>query len=667
MRVLLVEHDPADAELCLSTLRGAGYTVQADVVATPEEFILCLRREHYDLVLSVYNIPGWSGMDALKLLGEEKKNIPFLLVTGSLGDEMAVSCVQQGVTDYVLKESLHSRLPQAVQRAIKDRTMREEAERNQEALRLSEARYRDLVENSICGIYQVTVPGQFLHVNSALCRMLGYESKQELLELSSLSVYQNPADREILLEQYRKTGHVRGAEVEWKRKDGSLISVQLSAHGVKDAAGNLQCIEVIAEDITERRALEKQLRQGQKFEAIGQLAGGISHDFNNVIGAVMGWAELGAEQAPEQSRLQEYFKKICVQAARAAALTRQLLAFAKRQILEPQNIQINSVVAEVLNMLEKVIGKDVEIKVILAPELATVRADRSQIEQILMNLCLNARDAMPHGGRLIIRTGNVDLNEEMCRRKPGLSPGLHAELTVSDNGIGMDVQTREHMYDPFFTTKDAGKGTGLGLATVFGIVRQHEGFIAAESELGHGATFRIYLPASMNVATTPEPRPELVNKALRGGTEAILLADDHEGVRDMARTALESYGYQVLLATDGENAVHLFRERKREIDLVILDLVMPRLGGRAAAALMRELCPNLPVILTTSYTADLEALAFAKESGAALLQKPYDPRQLARRVRELLDHPTVLAGVSDGPYQPSSTNSVPIEPHNTGE
>jgi PAS domain S-box-containing protein len=250
LRVLLVEHDAADAELCIGTLRAAGYTVQADVVASPEDFLLRLREKHYDLILSVFNIPGWSGLDALKLLSQEKKNIPFMLVTGTLGDEMAVSCVQQGVTDYILKERLTSRLPEAVERAMAARVAKENIARAEEELRQSEARFRDLVENSVCGIYQVTVPGEFLHVNPALCRMLGYETKQEMMELSAASVYRNSADRDILLEEYQQSGHVRGAEVEWKRKDGSPIIVRLSAHGVHDNANGLKCIEVIAEDIT---------------------------------------------------------------------------------------------------------------------------------------------------------------------------------------------------------------------------------------------------------------------------------------------------------------------------------------------------------------------------------------------------------------------------------
>jgi two-component system cell cycle sensor histidine kinase/response regulator CckA len=638
LRVLLVEHEPTDIELCTKALRDAGYSLQLDVAATPVEFARHLDSCAYDVVLSDYNIPGWSGMDVLHLLRNKGKQTPFLLVTGALGEETAVACIQQGVSDYILKDRL-ARLPHAIDRAIGDQRLREERQRSSLALRQSETRYRELVENAMYGIYRETIQGRFLQVNPALVRMLGYESSQELMKLPSLDAYRYPQDRaHLLIEEYRRTGRLIGVEVEWKRKDGLPLLVRLSGRGVSNEAGELQELEIIVEDVTERRALEKQLHQVRKFEAIGQLAGGIAHDFNNVIGAMMGWAELGAEQAPPDGRLADYFKKIRTQAGRAAGLTRQLLAFARRQILEPQDIQLNTVVAEVLSLLEKVIGKDVEIKTSLAADLAPVRADSSQVEQVLMNLCLNARDAMPNGGRLMIETRNTILDEDACRRTPGLSPGFHSELIVSDNGVGMDAKTRDHIFEPFFTTKEPGKGTGLGLATVFGIVRQHGGFVSVDSEPNCGTTFRIYLPAvkaTVDASVVVRPKPE--ETVFRGGTETLLVADDHEGIREMIRTALVGCGYRVLLAVNGDEAVRIFEERSREISLVVLDMVMPRVGGLEAARRMRQIQKELPVIFTTGYSSENEALSRVIKSGGVVLQKPFDPKKLARRVRELLD------------------------------
>jgi two-component system cell cycle sensor histidine kinase/response regulator CckA len=646
LRVLLIEHDPDDAELCISALRAADASTQIDLVSNPEDFLRHLNQNAYDVVLSDYRIPGWSGMDVLQLLRKQGKTTPFLLVTGTLGDEMAVSCIREGVSDYVLKDRL-ALLPHAIDRAIGEQLMREEGYHSQQALQQSEARYRELVENAVSGVYRETASGQFLQVNTSLVRMLGYSSKEELMALPALSAYRNPTDRErLLLEEYRRSGRFRGVEVEWKRKDGAPLIVLLNGRGVSDEAGDLKILEIIVEDVTERRVLEKQLHQAQKFEAIGQLAGGIAHDFNNVIGAIMGWAELGGEQAPADSRLTEYFKKIRAQTMRAAGLTRQLLAFARRQILEPQNLQINTIVTDVLSLLEKVIGKDVEIQTSLAPDLGDVRADPSQIEQILMNLCLNARDAMPGGGRLTIKTRGIELDDEACQSTPGLSPGPYVELVVSDDGTGMDAATREHIFEPFFTTKEPGKGTGLGLATVFGIVKQHDGHVSVQSELGRGTTFRICLPAALTAVNTPDSGGIQDEQVLHGGTETLLIADDHEGMREMVCTALESCGYRVLRCMDGEEAIKLFQKHSMEIGLVILDIVMPRLGGREVAARMRTLRPELPVIFTTGYSADNEGLTQVVELGGIVLQKPYDPKKIARRVRQLLDRAPIGAGSS---------------------
>jgi two-component system, cell cycle sensor histidine kinase and response regulator CckA len=768
LKVLIVEHDPDDVELTLAALREGGYDVQADVASKPADFVRLLNEKTFDVVLSDFRIPGWSGMDAFNLLRKEGKTIPFLLVTGTLGDEMAVSSIQQGVTDYVLKDRL-VRLPHAIDRALREELLRQERMRAERALQISEtglqflfanhplpmfvydlqkfnfiqvndaavrfygfsheefmeislhhirppgdaskllnerttapetdwfagewrhrkkdgsiadvvivrhliqlagrsaglavvqdvtarkrseqaladseARYRELVENATYGIFRVTVAGKFLEVNPSLVRMLGFNSKEELLELPHFDFYRNPVDREHLLREYRRTGRLDSTEVEWRRKDNQFITVRLSGRGVTDEASGAECLEIIVEDVTERRALEKQLRQAQKFEAIGQLAGGIAHDFNNVIGAVMGWAELGAEQAPKDGRLEEYFKKIRGQTARAAGLTRQLLAFARRQILAPQNLQVNSIVTDVLSLLEKVIGKDIEIKTILDPDLATVRADPSQLEQVLMNLCLNSRDAMPGGGHLIIETRNADVTEEMARLMPGISAGRHVELAVSDDGTGMDAATREHIFEPFFTTKEPGKGTGLGLATVFGIVKQHDGMVSVQSEPGVGTTFRILLPAAKIAGESPDAQSKLAEHTMRGGSETILIAEDHEGVREMASAALESCGYRVLAAVDGDEAVKIFRENAQAISLVVMDIVMPRLGGRDAAALIRAIRPEVPVIFTTGYSADNEALTHVVEMGGTLLHKPYDPKKLTCRVRELLDGAAVPAGV----------------------
>ena len=380
------------------------------------------------------------------------------------------------------------------------------------------------------------------------------------------------------------------------------------------------------------------MRHAQKFEAIGQLAGGIAHDFNNVIGAILGWAELGEEQAASRGDpLQTYFEKIHLQCDRVTALIWQLLAFARRQILEPRNFSLNQTVHDVLNLLDKVIGKDIEIKTVLAENLFAVRADPTQVEQVLMNLCINARDAMPKGGLLTIETGNAEFSDKQCKSEPGLLPGRYSELCVRDSGVGMDSSVRERIFEPFFTTKGTGKGTGLGLATVFGIIKQHGGYILVESEPGVGSRFRIFLPAD-ETGAKPEPiHPVMKHEPVRGGSETILIAEDHEGIREMAEAALTALGYKILLARDGEEAVAMFSEHRSDISLVLLDVIMPRMSGPQAYAAITAMRPAVSVIFATGYSNELGALAEISDRGVTVLRKPYSPGALCRRIREVLD------------------------------
>src|SRR5579864_4689084 len=411
-----------------------------------------------------------------------------------------------------------------------------ERKRSEQALRESEARYRGLVDNATYGILWVEEHGgKLLDANPAVAAMLRYDSVDDLLSIQfTNTLYCNPADQNTIVAEYRRHGRAH-ATVEWKRKDGKVVAVRLSSRRVTNPDGS-ECAEVIVEDVTEHKALERQLVQAQKFEAIGQLAGGIAHDFNNMIGAIIGWVDLGIDETDVDSRLHRHFQKVRHQAERAAALTRQLLAFARRQILEPRNVDLNQTAIETLSLLEKVIGSNIEIKANLAPVLALVRADPTQVEQVLMNLCINARDAMPNGGSLIIDTSNIALDAAFCSLQPLAHPGDYAMLAITDSGTGMDAVTLDRIFEPFFTTKELGKGTGLGLATVYGIVRQHGGFLNVYSEPGVGSTFRVYLP----ISTLAAPPRDLAEDPgpVAGGTETILLAEDHEGLRQLAQETL---------------------------------------------------------------------------------------------------------------------------------
>jgi len=633
LRVLILEHSPQDVELMLFELKEAGVLMEQTVAENAEQFRRAIQEQTFDAVLSDYRLTNWTGLDALKELRAEGVDIPFLLVTGTLGEEAAIQCIKEGVSDYILKAHI-SRLPVALHRAIREKTLREENLQAQKALRLSELRNRDLVENSVYGIFRASMDGDFLDANPALLRILGCSGTEELQPLNLVrDVFRYPEQYAQFLASCRERGQVLGAETEWRRRDGGIVAVRLHLRriSIPDHPGSL---EVMAEDVTELRAMEKQLRQAQKFEAIGQLAGGVAHDFNNVVGAILGWAELGYEQNKSNPQLAERFTRIREQAERAAALTRELLAFARRQVLQPRAVDLNDVTSGLLSFLEKVIPKDIEIKVTTA-KLDTIRADPTQIEQVIMNLCLNARDAMPSGGRLHMETEMVELDDAYCRFYPHVSPGAYAVLSVSDTGMGMDAETRERMFEPFFTTKGPGKGTGMGLATVYGIVKQHGGFLHAYSEPGQGTLFRVYLPATnAEDANSPAARTPMISLAEMRGTETILIAEDHESIREMARQTLLGFGYRVLSACDGEEALRLCENETPA--LAILDVVMPKLGGPAAAVKLGECFAKLPVLFTSGYSQDADAVSTAIKD-ARYLQKPYSPTMLGRLVREILD------------------------------
>jgi len=633
LRALILEDSDADFELTLQHLQSSGFQVEHTRAENEKEFCAALQAKDFDVVLSEYRVATWTGLQAVLELRKMGKEIPFLLVTEALGEEAAVECIKQGATDYILKENL-SRLPSALTRALAEKALQDENARGQEALRLSEARNRDLVENSAYGIFRVAVDGSFLDANPTLLRITGCASTADLMALNlARDIFRFPEQYAQLTSACRQNGQVHGTEAEWRRRDGGLLTVRMNVRQLS-TPGHAGGLEVIAEDVTELRAVERQLRQAQKFEAIGQLAGGIAHDFNNVVGAILGWAELGFEQNRDNPQAAERFTRIREQAERAAALTRELLAFARRQVLQPRAVDLNTVAGGLVSFLDKVIGRDIEFKFLSAP-LDSVKADPTQIEQVLMNICLNARDAMPQGGRLVIETEMVELDDAYCHFYPYVLPGRYAVISVSDTGIGMDAETRERIFEPFFTTKERGKGTGMGLATAYGIVKQHGGFIHVYSEPGHGSLFRVYVPvlqdAPLEGGGEKAPPPSL---AQIRGTETILLAEDHGSVREMARQGLLSLGYRVLSAADGQEALELCSHETPA--LAVLDVIMPKLGGPATAARLLQTLPDLPIVFTSGYSPD--ATDVPTEGGKArYLQKPYSPTTLGRLVRETLD------------------------------
>ena len=509
--------------------------------------------------------------------------------------------------------------------------------RAEDRLRASEADYRGLVENATVGIFRSTVEGTVLAANPALAAMLGYGSADELVGLDIAGeVYADAAERGALLRQLHQ-GPVATGEVGWKRKDGGRITVRVRLRKDRGRGGESDRLEGLAEDVTQQRSLESQFRQAQRLEAVGRLAGGVAHDFNNILTAITGYSDLLLSDLPPGDPKRGDVEEIRAAAARAASLTRQLLAFSRKQVLRTRVLDLNALLRTLERMLQRLIGEDVRLETALAPDLGAVRADPGQIEQIIMNLAVNARDAMPSGGRLTIETANVVLDEGHARQHPGAAAGPHVLLAVSDTGVGMDEDTRAHLFEPFFTTKEQGKGTGLGLATVYGIVKQSGGHVWAYSEPGHGATFKIYLP---RVDEAPEPLiPPPADRGAGGGTETILLAEDDRAVREIAAETLGHRGYRVLRAPEGQTALELARAHDGPIHLLVTDIVMPGMTGRDLAEALLAARAATRVLYVSGYTDDAVVRHGVLQAGLPYLQKPFTPDDLARKVREVLDRP----------------------------
>ncbi|HKW64725.1 MAG TPA: PAS domain S-box protein [Candidatus Acidoferrum sp.] len=514
----------------------------------------------------------------------------------------------------------------------RDTTERKKAE---EALQRSEADFRSLVEDAPYGIYRASVAGRLLQVNPALLRMLGYEQEQDLLGKDlAVDVFLHTGEYQRLTEHLTRTEEVKDIEMEWKKQDEVPIVVRCSGRRINDEQGNPVAFEVFAEDVSEKRVLEKQLRMAQKMEAIGRLSGGIAHDFNNLLGVIIGYSRVLRKSLGPENELSEHAVEIEKAGDRAAAMTKQLLAFSRQQVLTPEVLNLNTLVTDMEKMLPRLLGEDIEVSLSLDSALGSVKADQSQIHQVIMNLAVNARDAMPNGGKLKIQTANAHLDPLYTRAHPGSRVGDYVCLSVTDTGTGMDPAILAHIFEPFFTTKERGKGTGLGLATVYGIVKQSNGYIWVDSTPGEGASFQIYLPLHVGQATeeaTSAPTEKLC------GSEKVLLVEDSEPLKKLAQKFLEAAGFHVLSAASGEEALEVAAHYAGTFDLLLTDVVMPGMNGRVLAEQLSPRQPGMRVLYMSGYTDSFIAGHGVLEPGTHLLHKPFTDEVLIRKVREVLD------------------------------
>lgn len=763
LRVLYLEDNPRDVELCALEMRKAGFQLVLDAAATREEFLAKLHSSTYDVILSDHGIPGWNGVEAFREVRRTGRDIPFILISGTLGEENAVELIKEGVTDYILKDRL-ARLPAAVRKAFEAKAVREERRQAVEALCASEEQVRLLLDSTAEGIYAADLHGTCTLANRASSLILGYDSPADLLGKNMHALIHHTradgtpypgtncrayvafrkgegvhVDSEILWKKdgtsfpaeywsfpMRRDGRSIGlvitfvditerkrteedlrlsaaiveatedavigmsldgtilawnpsaeriygysaAEVIGKpisivipperqhvpievrnrvrrgevvtpfesfalRKDRKRIQISLSFSPLKDKKGDVVGFSSIVRDITHDKQLAEMFRQAQKMEAVGRLAGGVAHDFNNILAVILGYGEMFLDRSDLDPGLLKHVEEIMKAAERGATLTRQLLAYSRQQVLEPTILSLNNIITDMLKMLRRLIGEDVRIRTSLDSSLAAVEADRGQIEEVIMNLAVNSRDAMPYGGTLTFETSNVDLDEVYAQLHPPLVAGQYVLLSVADTGVGMDPETKARAFEPFFTTKERDKGTGLGLSTVYGVVKQSRGFIWVYSELGQGTVFKVYLPRAVeSVATTPSI--PVASGSLQG-TETILLVEDQEELRVLTRMLLEKNGYTVIDAPNGLRALEISSQYPNPIHLLLSDVVMPEISGRMLAKRMTEIRHDLRVLYMSGYTGNFLSQDERFDAGAILVQKPFTRRTLLWKVREALD------------------------------
>ncbi len=766
IHILHLEDDPADAELVQAMLESAGLTCQITRVQVRDEFAAALRQGEYDVILTDYRLPMYDGISALRLAQELCPDVPFIFVSGTMGEDAAIEGLTQGATDYVLKQKL-SRLAPAVKRALRDAENRRERKCAEEALHESEERFRRLAENAQDLIYRYrhTPKPCFEYINPALNKILGYSPEefyadpalfvkilhpddQRLveaamrgeIELEPLSVlrwvhkdgsivwtehrhipifdqagdvlavegiarditerkraeeslrklsraveqsasiivitdaqghieYANPRFTEttgytlaeaigqhtrILKsghtspEEYKRLWETITAGKEWrgefhnKRKNGELYWESASISPIKDADGVITHFLAVKEDITERKQaeeaqakLEEQLRQSQKMESIGRLAGGVAHDFNNMLAVILLQVHMSLRESDPAQPIYARLQAIQQATQHSADLTRQLLAFARKQTIAPQVLDMNETVEGMLAMLRRLIGEDIDLLWKPAANLWSVKMDPVQINQILANLAVNARDAIAGVGKVIIETENTTFDEGYCAVHPDFTCGDYVVLAVNDDGCGMDKDILDHLFEPFFTTKEAGKGTGLGLSTVYGIVKQNDGFIDVDSEPGKGSTFKIYLPQFASEAVGPIGTQAAETPKGRG--ETVLLVEDESVILNLCQEILEELGYRVLSANSPSKAIRLAEEQSGEIHLLITDVVMPEMNGPDLVKRLQSLYPNLKWLFMSGYMTNIIARQGILDEDVHFIQKPFTIEDLAARVRKALD------------------------------
>jgi two-component system cell cycle sensor histidine kinase/response regulator CckA len=627
--ILIIDDDAGTCETIGDVLRLKGYAVET--AGLGHAGLDLLATHVIDAAIVDIKLPDISGLELLDAVKRASPDTEVVFVTAYASVTTAIEAINGDAFAYLTKPFEMDHLL-AVLRKVWDKHALTRA------LRESEERFRATFEQAAVGIGHTTLDGRWLRVNQRLCDIVGY-TRDELLARTFQDIT-HPDDLDFDLAEHRRLLaneiQTRSREKRYLHKDGSVVWVDLTVSMAREPSGELRYSIAVIQDITRRKQLEGELLHAQRMEGVGQLAGGIAHDFNNLLTVISGRSVLALRRLQPADPLRRDLDLIHKTADRAAALTRQLLAFSRKQVLQPRVAELNALVETSTGLLMRLIGEDIELTFVPAPDTGRVRVDPGQLEQVIVNLAVNARDAMPRGGRLTIETARSELDQGYAAQHVGVVPGSHVMLAVSDTGGGMDSATQARIFEPFFTTKGPGKGTGLGLATVYGIVKQSGGHVRVYSELGAGTVFKIYLPRTEDAAEAVSLAASL---RLPTGTETVLLVEDEDDVRDLAREVLEQLGYTVLEAAAPPDAILIAERYAGIIELLLTDVVMPRISGRALATTIAVMRPETRILFMSGYTGDAIVRHGVLEPGTHFIEKPFTPEALALKVREVLDRP----------------------------
>jgi PAS domain S-box-containing protein len=648
-RILIVDDERHNRQLLELMLRAEGFVLLA--AASGEEALAMVAQEPPDLILLDIMMPevdGYRVAEALK--GRPTtRNIPIIMVSDLDDRDARMRGLQAGAEDFLTKPVDRAELCVRVRNLLRlkaygdyhdsySRMLESEVGSRTADLIESERLYRSTFDGAPVGIVHVGTNGSWIRVNERLCDLLGY-SRDELEGKDAVALLE-AADVAAETEAFQRmaAGTEKRHVVEerrYRRRDGGFMWARVNTSVHSDSDGSARHFISVIEDITERRTLDAQVRQANKMDAIGQLASGVAHDFNNLLTVILGFAEIVTTDADIVLRHGKDLAEIVRAAQRAAGLTRQLLAFSRQQVLHAAPLDLNALITDMTGMLARLIGEHIETQLVLAPHLSLAFADRGQVEQVVMNLVVNARDAMPDGGKVTIETTEIELENSPFHDEV-VMPGSYVMLAITDTGTGMTKETQRRLFEPFFTTKETGSGTGLGLSTTYGIVKQSKGYIWVYTEPSCGATFKVYLPRASHSAPPPQavadPEP-----LARQSSGTVLLVEDEAGVRRLATRILESAGYRVLQASNGDEAEQIFDDHDGAIDLVVTDVIMPGCGGPELLRRLQSRSPGIKVLYMSGYTEQSASHKFGLEVGLPFVQKPFRAADLVRQVRETLD------------------------------